>query len=46
MRLFYLFLTLILLLFCQHVVAQPIGDTIRPGKAGLIVRELKPGLRI
>ena len=45
MRLFYLFLTLILLLFCQYVVAQPGADTIRPGKAGLIVRALKPGLR-
>ena len=45
MRLFYLFLALILLLFCQHVVAQSEADTIRPGKAGLIVRALKPGLR-
>src|ERR1700754_833772 len=45
MRLFYLVLALILLLFCQHVVAQPTADTIRPGKAGLIVRALKPGLR-
>src|SRR5260221_8068425 len=53
MRLFYLLLMLILLLFSQHIIAQggaaggPVvqADTLRPGKAGLAARNLKPGLR-
>ena len=56
MRLFYLVLSLILLLFCSHIIAQGTAgpsaparpapaDTIRPGKKGLVTSYLKPGLR-
>ena len=43
MRLFYIILALILLLFSSHLIAQ--ADTVRPGRAGLITHALKPGLR-
>ena len=39
----YLFLTAILLLLTSGIRAQ--GDTVRPGKGGLITRNLKPGVR-
>jgi hypothetical protein len=39
----YLLLLVILLMFTAGVRAQ--GDTLRPGKGGLITRNLRPGTR-
>ena len=43
LKFFYLLLTVLLLLLGSGLQAQ--GDTIRPGKVGLITRNLKPGIR-
>ena len=43
MRLFYILLLLIMLLFSMRIIAQ--ADTVRPGKMALVTDALKPGLR-
>lgn len=43
LQFFYLLLAVVLLLLGSGVRAQ--GDTIRPGKGGLVTRNLKPGIR-
>ena len=43
MHWFYLLLIAVVLLLSAGVRAQ--GDTVRPGKGGLITRNLRPGVR-
>jgi hypothetical protein len=43
LKFFYLLLVVVLMLLSAGVRAQ--GDTVRPGKGGLVTRNLKPGVR-